>query len=89
MLASGCGSCSVAAHRSRGSGLKVTSINQKRGLELQSISTEDPETSVVWRQEELDEVISSIKCGYHENTACPTVTEMLLCGASVTSTQWA
>ena len=36
----------VADPRSRGSGLKVTSINQKRGMELQSISTEDPETLV-------------------------------------------
>lgn len=36
----------VADPRSRGSGLKVASINQESGLELQSISTEDPETSV-------------------------------------------
>lgn len=57
--------------RSRGSGLKVASISQKWGLELQSPAqrTQRAQWEGSWRWEELDEVISSIKCGYRENTA--------------------
>lgn len=55
---------------------RLPAFNQKKGLELPNTSAELPKTLAFaepwegnWGWEELGEAISSVKCGYWENTA--------------------
>lgn len=86
-----------ADHRSRGSKLKVTSIQPEERPGAAGHHCIGPKDlrlcralEGVWRWEDCGKVISSVKCGYCEDVACPTPSGMLLLWALVTSSaQWA
>lgn len=81
-----------ADHRSRGSKLKVTSIQPEErpgAAQQQCIDPKDLRLCRAlegdWRWEDCGKVISSVKWGYCEDTACPTAAGMLFLWALVTS----